>query len=337
MASATLGIKQLGRGLRWLFAFSLFLYAVWPWLPGQRSKLRTVVVYGFSILGEVMQDAIFPAFQKHWEQKTGEKVEVISAFGGSGTITQQIVLGVPAQIAILATELDAMKLESVGRVAPASWRRLPQAGVLNRTPFVLLVRDGNPRRLKDYADLTRQGLEIVHPDPLTSGGAQWAILAEYGSAPPEKAEQQLLGIWRNVVAQASSARAARTQFDSGLGDCLITYEQDLLKDLKSKKLRGDIVYPRSTILSEHTVVRVGHNITKADEPLVDALIEYLWTEEAQLLFAKHGFRSLDERYNAGFVTIQRPFTIRDMGGWADAKKNIIDAVWHDRVLREVGK
>lgn len=337
MASATLELKHIGRGLRWLFALSLLLYAIWPWLPGQRSNLRTVVVYGFSILGEVMQDAVFPAFQKHWEEKTGEKVEVISAFGGSGTITHQIVLGVPAQIALLATELDAMKLESVGRVAPQSWRRLPRSGVLNRTPFVILTRRGNPRRLKDYADLTREGLEIVHPDPLTSGGAQWAILGEYGSAPPQKAEQQLLGIWRNVVAQASSARAARTQFDSGLGDALITYEQDLLKDLKSGKLKGEIVYPKSTILSEHTVVRVEHNITKADEPLVDALIEFLWSDEAQRLFADYGFRSLDERYNQGFHRIERPFTIQDLGGWAEAKKNIIDGIWHDRVLREVGK
>lgn len=331
------------RAAFFLFALMLGAFAAWPWVFPSAAPLRTLVVYGFSILGEVMQEGIFPAFQEEWKAKTGEDIEFVSSFAASGTITNQVILGVPAQVTILSLELDALRLADAGVVPGPTWKDLPFGGLLNRTPFIIMVRPGNPHGITDFADLTQPGIGIVHPDPLTSGGAQWAILAEYGSVlftggDEAQAEEQLLGIWRNVVAQAASARSARTQFETGFGDALITYEQEAVYDLGRGRLSAEIVYPRSTILSEHTVVVVDNNIPPEDRDVVAAFIDFLWTDAAQRTFVEYGFRSVHEALNAAqpeFGDIEFPFTVDDLGGWRAARAEIVEAVWQDRVLATI--
>ena len=218
--------------------------------------------------------------------------------------------------------------------------------MLNRTPFIILVRPGNPKGIHDFRDLARPGIGVVHPDPLTSGGANWAIVAEYGAAsrhspdPTRAGHQLLLGIWRNVVAQAASARAARTQFENGFGDALITYEQEAIRDLALGKLRAEIIYPRSTICSEHTVVVLDKNIAAAQRELVEAFVGFLWSDRAQSIFVKLGYRSLNEALNESnpsFGYIEDAFLIRDFGDWPQAKREIVDAIWKNRVLQEIGQ
>jgi sulfate/thiosulfate-binding protein len=325
----------------------LAIYALWPWLPlGHAGATRTIVVYGFSILGEVISEGIFPAFQKEWKRMQGEDVEFASSFAGSGTITNQMILGVPAEVAILSLELDALRLLEAGVLKQPTWRRLPYEGVLNRTPFVILVRRGNPKKIRSFDDLTRLGIGVVHPDPLTSGGANWAILAEYGAAarkaadPDDAGRRLLLGIWRNVVAQAASARAARTQFENGFGDALITYEQEALRDLSFGKLKLDIVYPRSTIFSEHIVAVIDKNMDRSQRALVDAFVDFLWSDQAQAIFVEYGFRSVHDRLNAAnprFGRIRDPFRVSDLGGWSKAKEDIVESIWKKQVLPELGK
>jgi sulfate/thiosulfate-binding protein len=326
---------------------SLGVYALWPWLPlsGQEAPPRTLVFYGFSIQAETMDHAVFPAFRTEWLAAGGAPVEFISSFAGSGTVANQVILGVPAQLALLSLELDAQRIAAQGVIAPGSWHRLPHRGVVNRTPFVILVRPGNPKGIRDFHDLTRPGIGVIHPDPMTSGGANWAIVAEYGAGmraarDPEAGYALLLGIWRNVVGQASSARAARTQFEHGFGDALITYEQEALWDQAQHKLAAEIVHPRSTILSEHTLVVVDRNIAATDRQLVDAFTTFLWTEPAQRLFVGRGFRSVDERLNAEnpkFHKIEDPFLIDELGGWEQARREIVEGVWKGRVLKELGR
>lgn len=324
---------------------ALGLYALWPQLPWGRTGTRTLVLYGFSILGEVMNEGVFPAFQAEWQRRAGEKVEFISAFASSGTVTNQMIMGVPAQIGILSLELDALRLVSRRVLRGPTWQTLPHKGILNRTPFIILVRPGNPKQIQDFETLATPGVGVVHPDPLTSGGAQWALLAEYGSAlrrtkDKEAAYAQLLGIWRNVVAQASSARATRTQFENGFGDALITYEQEAVRDRARGRLKADVVYPKSTILSEHTVVTIEKNIREGERELVKSFVDFLWSEAAQRIFVEYGFRSVEERlnvHNRGFGVIADPFTVGDLGGWSRARSEIIEAIWKRRVLQEVGK
>ncbi len=328
-----------------LFLAALLVYAAWPWLAFSREAAAppTIVFYGFSILADVFEEGIFPAFQKQWSAEGHGRVEFVSSFGGSGTVTNQVILGVPAQVVLLSLESDAERLADAGTIARDSWKRLPQAGVVNLTPFVILVRPGNPLGIRDFQDLTREGVRIVHPDPMTSGGANWAIVAEYGSGArgmpggPAAGEAMLAGIWKNVVAQAASARAARTQFENGFGDALISYEQEAVYDRGRGRLNADVVYPARTILSEHTLVVVDRNIRPRDRPLVERFVQYLWSDEAQKIFVKFGFRSATEPLNAanpGFGKIADPFRIADFGGWHRARHEIVERIWKQRVMKQ---
>jgi sulfate/thiosulfate transport system substrate-binding protein len=170
--------RRLTSWLPAVFWISLFGFAIWPWVWGKTRAPRTVVFYGFSVLGDTLTHRVLPAFQRDWEMKTGEHVEFATSFAGSGTVTNQLIMGVPAQLALLSLELDAERLVKAGIIEPGSWKRLPHAGVLNQTPFVIVVRPGNPKHNRDFPDLARPGVRVVHPDPLTSGAANWAILAE---------------------------------------------------------------------------------------------------------------------------------------------------------------
>lgn len=339
--------RRSARALPAAFWVLVFVYAVWPWVrPEGRTRPRTVVFYGFSILGEALNETVFPAFQREWKIRTGQDVEFITSFAGSGTITNQLIMGVPAQLALLSLDLDAQRLADAGLIAQQSWKHLPHGGVLNRTPFIILVRRGNPKRIRDFSDLARPGVKVVHPDPLTSGAANWAILAEYGAAMrrypdrPKAGYELLLGIWRNVVAQAQSARSARTQFENGFGDALITYEQEALWDKAHGRLQSEIVYPHSTILSEHTLVVLRRNVRAEEFELVNGLIHYLWSPQAQRLLVAAGFRSIDERLNAmnpHLAAIPDPFLVSSFGGWNRAKADVVDRVWKNGVLHQLGR
>jgi sulfate transport system substrate-binding protein len=339
-------IRRLPRVLSFLVLGGTVLFGFWPYLPfaGKTKATRTIVFYGFSILAEPLQQSILPGFGKRWRAQTGEGLDFISSFAGSGTITNQIVMGVPAELALLSLEPDADRLAAAGVIPPKSWHALPHKGVVNRTPFVILVRRGNPKGIRDFEDLTRPGVGVVHPDPLTSGGANWAILAEYGAGLRKggagEGRRILMGIWKNVVAQASSARGARTQFENGFGDALITYEQEALADKQRGRLKADIVYPRSTILSEHTLVVVERNVRRGNEAAVAALVDYLWSPEGQKQFVEGGFRSVDPAVDAGrddFGRIEDAFLVDDLGGWTAARRDIIEAVWKEQVLPELGR
>src|SRR5215472_2068486 len=328
-----------------IFLAVLLGYTVWPWLPFSRAEATppTIVFYGFSILAEVMQEAIFPAFQRAWAAEGHGRVEIVSSFGGSGTVTNQLLMFVPAQVAHLSLESDADRLADAGVIERDSWKRLPNAGVVNLTPFVIVVRRGNPRDIHDFVDLGRPGIQVVHPDPMTSGGANWAIVAEYGSAfrgtPGGEAagEAVLEGVWKNVVAQAASARAARTQFENGFGDALVTYEQEAIVDRGKGRSDAEAVYPPRTILSEHTLVVLDRHVRPQDRSLVGAFVRFLWSDEAQRLFVRYGFRSVRpelDSENPAFGTIQDPFRLSDFGGWRSARRDIVDRIWKDRVMKE---
>lgn len=331
----------------------LALYLLWPRIQELRRAAphrRVMVVYGFSILGEAMNQGVFPAFSRLWKDRTGEEVVFTSSFAGSGTITNQILMGAPAVVAMLSHEGDALRLKKEGAVK-TDWREFPARGVVNHTPFVILVRRGNPRNIRSFADLTRPGIGIVHPDPLTSGGAKWAIFAEYASAArgpggndPEderRGKAQLAGIWRNVVGQSPSAAGARTQFENGFGDALITYEQQGLIPREASGDRPDIIRPPMTVMSEHPVVLVDRNIRSTERDLVLAFREYLFSDEAQAIFVRFGFRSVVnpslDSANPALVPLDRTVTVGEMGGWEAADALIFEKIWKGQVLKELGR
>jgi sulfate/thiosulfate transport system substrate-binding protein len=331
-----------------LVAFLLFSLLVSSCLPKPPAESGDVnlTVYGFSIMKESLEKSIYPGFAAKWKADHGKDVQFTSSFAGSETITNQILQGVKADIAILSIERDALRLKEGGFVT-TDWHTFSQKGIINKTPFVILVRQGNPKAIHDFADLAKPGVKLIHPDPVSSGGAQWSVLAIYGSelvksqkqsGEPDQARalQTLRAVWHNVISTPGSAREARTQFETGFGDALITYELEGLL-MKEAGNQVEIVVPQATIFSEHPAVVIDRNVSAARRPVIDAFMQYLWTEEAQKGFVKYHFRSsindgLNQE-NKQLANIEMPFTIDYFGGWAKAYPEVIEAVFRDQVQR----
>lgn len=309
--------------------------------PGKEPTRQTIVVYGFSIGEEVMTEEIFPAFQDYWQEQTGQEVTFQSDFAGSENLTEAILDGAPADVAILSNEQHAVWLH-INDLVETDWHAFPHEGIVSRSPLVIIIRPDNPLGIGDWADLTRPGVSLVHPDPRTSGGAQWALLAEYGSAllderagSTEAAHEQLQGIWANVAATPASSREALKQFMFGVGDAMVTYEQDALLAQARGATLG-IVTPRSTIVSEHVAVIVDQNVEPWEREVVEAFVAFLWSEAAQKAFTSYYFRAVtDEMLNEAvpeFHEIEQPFTVRDLGGWGQAYPEIIHGVWEEQLI-----
>jgi sulfate transport system substrate-binding protein len=331
----------------------LVLLAVNACLPKSPSERGgggiNITVYGFSIMKESLEKAIFPAFTAKVKREHGLDVTFTSSFAGSETVTNQIITGVKAQIAILSIERDAQRLKDHKDIT-SDWHNLPQKGIVNKTPFVILVRKGNPKGIHDFADLAKPGVKVIHPDPNSSGGAQWSILAIYGSelvrsekqsGEPDRARalQTLQAIWRNVISTGvtpGSAREARATFESGYGDALITYELEGLL-LKQTGAPVEIVVPEATIFSEHPAVVIDRSVSAADRPVIDAFMQYLWSDEAQRAFVKYHFRSSTNealtQENKELATIKYPFTVDYFGGWNRAYPEIIDGIFREQVQK----
>ena len=329
----------------------LALVAASACLPKPLSETGgvNITLYGFSIMKESLEKAIYPGFIAKAKREHNIDIHFTSSFAGSETVTNQILQGVKAQIAILSIERDAQRLKQAGFVT-SDWHNLPQKGIVNKTPFVILVRKGNPKGIHDFADLAKPGVRLIHPDPISSGGAQWSILAMYGSelvksekqtgeADPGRALQTLQAIWRNVISTPASAREARTTFELGNGDALITYELDgLLMREQNKSADAEIVVPEATIFSEHPAVVIDRNVSPADRPVIDAFMQYLWSDEAQRAFVKYHFRSTSNdslnQENKELATIKYPFTVNDkFGGWDRAYPEVIEGIFRNQVQK----
>jgi sulfate/thiosulfate-binding protein len=315
----------------------------------RKGGARVITLYGFSVMKEVMDAAVLPGFTEKWKREQGEDVRFVTSYAGSETITNQIIQGVTADVGIFSIERDVERLVEKGLVK-ADWKTAaPGGGIVNKTPFVIIVRKGNAKGIRDFPDLAKPGVKLVHPDPDGSGGAQWSILAIYGSelkksqaesgtADQARALQLLKGVWRNVFSTPDSARAARTTFETGYGDALITYELEGLL-MKQANAPFEIVVPRATILSEHPAVLIDKNVTEEERPLLQAFMQYLWSEEAQQAFVKYHFRSVtNEAFNDAnkeFAHVELPFTVGDLyGGWQRAYPEVIDGVWRKQVKQK---
>ena len=304
----------------------------------------TITLYGFSIMKESLEKAIFPGFTARWKQLHGQEVRFQSSFAGSETVTNQILQGAPAEVAILSIERDAQRLKN-GGFTTSDWQSFPSSGIVNRTPFIIIVRKGNPKGIRDFPDLGKSGIKLIHPDPVSSGGAQWSILAIYGSELKKsevesgeqdkaRALQTLRSMWKNVISTPGSAREARTTFELGNGDALITYELEALL-MKEANAPIEMVVPRSTIFSEHPAVVIDKNVSNDKRQVIDAFMQYLWSDEAQQAFVKfHFYSTTNEAFNevnTGFGRIELPITIEYFGGWDRAYPEVIEKIFRDQV------
>ena len=296
-----------------------------------------LVVYAYSTQEEVLTQSIFPAFEEAWEAATGEDLTIEGVFGPSGTLAGQINLGAPAQVALLSNVQHVTHLKIGRRV-----RLETEPIVVSHTPMVIVVRQGNPVGIAEYADLAQPGLQVLHADPRSSGAGEWALLAEYGSAIQEsgdraaalrlrsgQAEAQLQAIWRNVRLLGASARATMTLFELGAGDAFVTYEQDALL-AQERGVPLEIVVPSRTIVARHVAVIVDGNVLPGEVPMAQAFVEYLLSDAGQQILSRYHLRPADLE-GEEFTGIPQPFTVDDLGGWSRIYGEVVERLWQAQI------
>jgi sulfate transport system substrate-binding protein len=274
------------------------------------------------------------AFARHWKAKTGDDVVVKQSHGGSGKQARSVIDGLQADVVTLALAADVDALATIAKLVPPDWqKRLPDNSAPYTSTIVLLVRQGNPKGIKDWDDLVRPGVSVITPNPKTSGGARWNYLAAWGYALAKsggdeaKAREFVGALYRNVPVLDSGARGATTTFvQRGIGDVLISWENEAFLALKeSAGDRFAIVVPSLSILAEPTVAWVDKVVErKGTAAVAKAYLEYLYSAEGQDIAGKDFYRPRSPqaaaKYAAQFPQIKL-FTIDEVfGGWTKAQK-----------------
>ncbi len=272
---------------------------------------------------------IIPLFQKYWKDKTGQDVEFQESYLGSGAQSRAIVDGFEADLAALSLEADINRIQKAGLITH-DWKTKGANGMVSDSIVVLAVRTGNPKNIKDWKDLTQKGLEVLTPDPKTSGGAQWNVMAMWGAAQrgnidgvtradDAAATQFLQDVFTNVTVLDKGARESITNYEKGVGDVAITYENEVIVGQKNGQ-DYEYVIPKSTILIENPVAVIDTYVDKhGTRAVAEAFRDFLFTKEAQEIFAEYGLRSIDPAVSAArqYPAVQDLFKIGDVGGWSN--------------------
>jgi sulfate/thiosulfate-binding protein len=270
---------------------------------------------------------LIPLFQ---DTPQGKDVSFTQSYGASGDQARAVKAGLPADIVNLSLAPDVDELVKAGLV-DAKWSRQSYKGMVTNSVVVFVVRDGNPKKLRKWADLTKPGVEVITPNPFTSGGARWNVMAAYGGfiregASPKQAEAKLLALFKNVSVQDKSARDALNTFLAGKGDVLLTYENEAIA-AQLKKQPVQYVIPKATILIENPIA-VLKGSTHQQEAA--AFLRFLRTPAAQQVFADFGYRpvvkAILEKNRSKFPKRPDIFTITNLGlgGWAKVQKSFFD-------------
>jgi len=291
---------------------------------------RTLTLGAYTTPREAYGKAIIPAFQRDWKQKTGQEVRFQESYLGSGAQARAIIGGFEADVAALSLEADIDSIARAGLIQ-RDWRGGPTQGMVSRSVVVLAVRQGNPKAVRDWSDLARRGMEVLTPNVRTSGGAKWNVSALYGAAmrgnnDAAAATALLSSVLRNVTVMDKGARESMINFEKGVGDVAITYENEVLVGRKSGETY-DYVVPRATILIENPAAVVDKVADKhGNRDLAEAFVAFLATPEAQRAFAEYGLRPVDagvaKEVAARFPAVRDLFTIRDLGGWGQVDKTL---------------
>jgi sulfate/thiosulfate transport system substrate-binding protein len=275
---------------------------------------------------------LIPIFQAEWKEKTGQDVTFEESYLGSGAQSRAVVEGFEADIVALSLEADITRIENAGLITH-DWKSKPYGGMVSTSIVSFAVRNGNPKGIQDWDDLGRPDVEVLTPNPKMSGGAMWNILGLYGAATrgfvegvpgnDEAAAQQfMLSVLRNVTVMDKAARESITNFEKGVGDLAITYENEVLVGQISGETH-ELVIPRSTILIENPAAMVDVYVDKhGTRAVAEGFLDFLFTQEAQQVFAQHGLRSLDPQVAQATAEMYPPvedlFSIEYFGGWDQA-------------------
>ena len=303
-------------------SLALLLALVFPALAAGAAHDTKLSLVAYSTPREAYGQLI-PAFQK---TAAGKDVSFSQSYGASGEQARAVAAGLQADVVAFSLAPDVASLVQKHLVA-ANWNKDKFKGMVTRSVVVFVVRDGNPKKLKTWTDLLKPGVQIVTPNPFTSGGARWNVMAAYGGALREgKTKKQAIDylgkMWKHVVAQPTSAREGLQTFLAGRGDVFLAYENEALFAQK-KGQPVQFVIPKATILIENPIAVTSNSKNK---PQAKGFVNWLRTKPAQRIFAENGYRPIIKGVTQGLNFPNRPqlFTIKYVGGWPSVEKKFFD-------------
>ncbi|KQV62501.1 MULTISPECIES: sulfate ABC transporter substrate-binding protein [unclassified Caulobacter] len=297
----------------------------------QAGKTITLLNVSYDPTRELYKD-INAAYAKYWKEKVGQTLVINQSHGGSGKQARSVIDGLQADVVTLALAYDIDEIAAKAKLLPANWQsRLPQNSTPYTSTIVFLVRKGNPWKIKDWGDLVKPGIDVITPNPKTSGGARWNYLAAWAWAlkqpggNPAKAEAFLKTLFDHVPVLDTGARGATTSFTQrGLGDVLLAWENEAY--LAQEELPGkfDIVYPSLSILAEPPVALVDKNVDRhKTRTIAEGYLNFLYSPLAQELIAKNYYRprnaAVAAKYASKFKQIPLVTIDDTFGGWKKAQ------------------
>ena len=288
------------------------------------------------------------AFAKHWKATSGQDVTIKQSHGGSGKQARSVIDGLDADVVTLALAGDVDALNKQAQLIPPNWqKRLPHNSSPYTSTIVLVVRQGNPKGIKDWDDLVKPGISVITPNPKTSGGARWNYLAAWEFAKRKyggdaKAKEFVTKLFANVPVLDSGARGSSVTFaQRNQGDVFISWENEAYLLEKEFGSKVDIVYPSISILAEPPVTVVDKNVDrKGTRKVAEAYLQYLYSDEGQEIAGKNFYRPINDKIKAKYekslpklplFTIEQAF-----GGWDKAaKEHFADGAIYDQIFQSI--
>ncbi len=301
----------------------------------QNKQDVEVTLVSFAVT-KAAHEAIIPKFVEKWKQEQNQNVTFRTSYGGSGSQTRAVIDGLEADIVHLALALDTQKIEKAGLIQPGWEQEVPNNAIVSKSVAALVTREGNPKAIKDWSDLAKDGVKLITADPKTSGIARWNFLALWNSAiktggDEAKALDFVTKVYKNVPILTRDAREATDAFfKQGQGDALINYENEIiLAQQKGEKV--SYVIPDVNISIDNPIAVVDKNVDKhGNREVAEAFVKFLYSPEAQQEFAKVGFRPVDatvaqtKEFADKYPTVKTLGTVKDYGGWGEIQKKFFE-------------
>ena len=315
---------------------------------GASVAAQTLLNASYDPTRELYQD-FNAAFIKYWKAKTGQTVAIKQSHAGSGAQARAVIDGLEADVVTLALAYDIDAIAQAGLTSTAWQKRFPQNSAPYTSTIVFLVRKGNPKGIKDWGDLSKPGIQIITPNPKTSGGARWNYLAAWGYGlrqfgGDDKARQFVADLYKKVPVLDSGARASTMTFTRRqIGDVLIAWENEAYLALQESPNQLEIVVPSISILAEPPVAVVDKVVDrKGTRAIAEAYLQYLYSPQGQEIAAKHHYRPRDQAVAARFAssfTKVKLFTVDEVfGSWQNAQKtHFADGAMFDRLYKRVAR
>jgi sulfate/thiosulfate-binding protein len=326
----------------------LFAGIAAPFAPSPAWPQTQILNVSYDPTRELYRE-INQAFTAEWNSQSGETVTVRASHGGSGAQARTVIDGIDAAVVTLALAADIDAIAQTTKKIPADWqKRLPNNSSPYTSTIVFVVKKGNPKGVKDWEDLAKPGIQVITPNPKTSGGARWNYLGAWGYALDRnggnsaKAQEFVRALYKNVPVLDTGARGSTTTFaQRGIGDVLIAWENEAFLTLKEFGAdRYDILVPSVSILAEPPVALVDANVdARGTRKVAQAYLEFLYSPKAQAIIAKHFYRPFKPEYAAKEDLERLPklklLTIDDVfGGWTKVQKeHFADGGIFDQIVK----